>query len=293
MLNSAAIEVPIRTIHLLLVAAAAGLPLYCIALDLTRRTDPAWRRAHRTMAQLATAGLLLGGLVGVFYGYLIWSRSLSTALQAIGSRLPFGIVEYLFTLVIYIGYAATFYARHDLSRRWQIFRAAMLFVAVTNLAYHFPTLLGIVRHLKDLGGGSPLGSSQFRALAFSYPIALGSVHFLLSALILASLITTWLLNAIADSNRFSRGVAAVSLTAMLGQWFSGLALYFQFPRYWQFELTALWHWGGLPMLIGSAWTLTVCQIGLLIYPRSQRWLLAAVICLTILLIQMSWLGTLR
>jgi hypothetical protein len=292
MLNSAAIEVPMRTIHLLLVAAAAGLPLFCIALDLRRKSELAWRRAHRNLAFLATAGLLLGGLTGVLYGYLIWSRSLSSALQAVGSRLPFGIVEYLFTLVIYVGYAATFLSRQELSRKWHLFRAAMLFVAVTNLAYHFPTLLGIVRHLKDQGGVSPLNSSQFRGLAFSYPIALGSIHFLFGALIVASLIATWLIRDAADSNRFLRCVSAVSLAAMMAQWFSGLALYFEFPRNWQFQLTALWQWGGLPLLIGTAWFLTVCQIGLIFRPRSQRWLLAAAVSLAVLLIQMSWLGTL-
>lgn len=284
------LEVVLRCLHLSLVSLAVGLPVYCIALDLIRHVDASWRRRHWKLAILAIVGLVGGGLSGLLYGVWLWSPRLSGALTAIGSRLTFGIVEFCFTLVIYIAYALSFSGRAAPSQAWRLFRAAMLFIAFTNLAYHFPTLLGVVRHLRDLNGSGILSSSQFRQFAFSTPILLGSLHFLSSAFVLSGFVTTAALRAEPSSHHFLRVLALISLTLTLGQWFTGFALYGMYPRNLQFELTFLWRWGGFPLMIATAWILTVSQIGLIVAPRSGRWLALAGASLAVLLIQVSGLG---
>ena len=101
------IEVFVRAIHLTVVGAAFWLPALCIALDFLPHYDQAKQQAQRKLASAATIGLILGGLTGLLYGGVLWGPAFQRALQAIGSRLPFAIIEFCFSLALYLVYWAS------------------------------------------------------------------------------------------------------------------------------------------------------------------------------------------
>ncbi len=283
------IEIFLRAIHLTAVGAAFWLPAHCIALDLLPSYDQATQRAKRKLAFVAVLGLIFGALTGLLYGTLLWEPSIQSALLAIGSRLPFAIVEFCFSLVLYMVYWASLGSKAFVDRRWRVFRALLLLVAITNLGYHFPTLLGVVHHVANLDSIQTLDSAQFRRIAFSHKIVVDSIHFLLSSVIVGSQIAIGLLRSEAVSDRFLRATAACALLATFAQWLSGIAAFLWIPRAAQFGLLSRPGYLGLSIIIATVWLFTATQLGLVFRPRSAKWFFASSSLLAVILLQMSWI----
>ncbi len=287
------VRVVLMACHLVFVAIAAWLPVFCILMDLSQAYDETVRRVQRKLAMIATGNLVLGAITGLLLGWAIWEPAFSAALGAIGSRLPFAIVEFCFSFLIYVLYVVSLLHGRWLGRRGRIIRAAFLFVSLTNLWYHFPILLGVIHQLQELGVAERMTSAQFRQVAFSPKILLGAVHFLLASAIVGSLSAQWILRREPISDGFLRRVAMSSVVASVLQWPVGLAAYWRMPRQVQVELLATSEGNiAIASVLAAVWLLLMAQISLIIFPRSKNGLAAVAIMVAVVMLQMCWLSRL-
>jgi hypothetical protein len=284
------IEVVILASHFVFVALAAWLPVYCVALDLGASHDEAERRVNRKLANAATINLALSALTGLMFGWAIWEPSLANALAAVGSRLWFGIVEFCFSLLIFAGVSLSHYRAKPASRIGRLFRAFALFVSITNLWYHFPLLLGVVHQLRVADSSEPLSSAGFRQVAFSAPVLVGAIHFLLTAAIWGSIAALWLARQDTVSDRWLRGVALVAAIATLMQWPVGFAAYWQMPRHAQIQLLSGENIAAMVMILSTVWLAMLAQAFLVLRPRAEFWLRVATALLGVVAVEMSWLS---
>jgi hypothetical protein len=283
------IEIFLRAIHLTLVGAALWLPVTCLALEVSWNHDQAAVRAQRKLIRAAVIGLVLGALTGLLYGTMLWEPAFQRALQAIGSRLPFAIVEFCFSLLLYLAYWTSLGSRIFSVRRWRLLRGLLLLVSITNLGYHFPTMLGVIHLVANLDAVQPMDSAHFRRVAFSPDVVVGSIHFLLSSVIVGSQIAIGLLRREAVSDRLLQAAAALALVATSAQWLSGIAAFLWLPRAAQIGLLSSPGYVSLSLILTTIWLFTAAQVGLIFQPRSAKWFFASSSVLGLILIQMSWI----
>lgn len=283
------LEILLRTVHLAAVGVAVWLPAYCMALDWRRNCDPNDARVQRKLILHTIHSMVVGAVTGALYGVMLWRPSFQAALTAIGPRLGFAIVEFCFTLAVFAAYWIWTFRKFALGRGWRLLAAFVLFVATTNVAYHFPILLGVVRHLSDHPGSSQLSSAEFRELGFSPTILFASLHFLLGSFAIANQVAIGLLRRESVSERFLRVSIGISLLTGLLQWPTGLLAFVRRSRDVRVDLVSFPDGVGLALAMGSVWVFMAMLIGLWFRPRSARWWIASTAGLCWVLIQMSWL----
>lgn len=283
------IEIALRAGHLVAVGMAVWLPAFCIALECHGEPTPTTTRAQRKLIAAAIIGLIVGGLTGVVYGAMLWEPGFQKALTAIGSRLAFAIVEFCFSLVLYGVYWVWLLRRKSSSRGGRGLQILVLLVAITNLAYHFPTLLGVVHRLTDFPLAGRLSSAEFRQVAFSPKVLADGVHFLIGSYVVATQVMLGLLRRDPVSDRFLRGAIVWAIVASCLQWPSGIAAFAYLPRAMQVTLVTLPGFIGLAIAMAIIWLLIVAQVGLYVRPRSSKWLWISGGLLGGILLVMSWI----
>jgi len=179
-------------LHLLCVNAASGGPLVAAWLDWrAARGDDAAALAAKFLARHALLGLLLGAILGVTIGWLLWNpayQSLWTGplrYKAAGAG-----IEFAFSFVLLLAWWLWLPAKGGGRRLSAALRGVMAMLATTNLLYHFPVLFSVAARLYDRGqvAGETIRGASFRELAAfgeTPPLAL---HVTLSSLAVAGVL---------------------------------------------------------------------------------------------------------
>ena len=161
--------------HLLCVNLSAMGPLLCVWL--------AWRRddGARRLARDSLGALLLGAVLGGSLVALHWSSNptlLKETAVLLQSRLQFGVWEFLFSLILLVGYYTVWPAVTS-ARNWRrVLHHCLAVLAATNLLYHFPPLFTIFAqlHSAQLEFDGPIDSHAFRSLLLSAEVATPTLH---------------------------------------------------------------------------------------------------------------------
>jgi hypothetical protein len=179
--------------HLVCVNIAAGAPLVCAWLE--------WRggelalRAARSLGRWALATLVVGSLLGLTLGCLLWTPTYAALWRGpLHYKLVWAIAELAFSLVLAAGYWLLGRRRQANSRARRIARGTMALLSGTNLLYHFPPLFIIARQLH--ASQSPV-EGEIRGAAFRQLMAAGAtpaliVHVALASLALAGAVLIWI-----------------------------------------------------------------------------------------------------
>lgn len=171
--------------HLVLVNVASAGPLVCVWLDWRASGGcSAAESARRLLARSSLYSLLLGAVVGSIGLAVIWSPAYQEAVDLLASRVKYGVLEYLFSLVLLVGYLG-FCRNPAPSRSWAAARGFVLLLLGTNLIYHFPFLLLILSRVAhappETASASMISSAEFRSLMMADDILPRAVHFIVAS----------------------------------------------------------------------------------------------------------------
>lgn len=231
--------------HLLAMNVASAAPALAVWMD--------WRNARgcaaagtmgRPLHAAALVMLLVGSLLGLVVGWLLWSPEYSAAITRLWNKVFFGILELLFSAVL-LGVNLVLWRSDGVAtKRRRIGRSICSLLSASNLLYHFPVLLLVLWQLMQAGefNGEPINSSEFRSLMMSPRVIARSAHFWL-----ASFAVSGMLLAMIDLRRDAT-VAAKTAPAILGGRVALIASLLQIPV-------------GIWVLTSSSATMSVRMLG--------------------------------
>ena len=184
-------------LHLVAMNVAGAAPLVCIGLDRVGldRESPRYR-VGRQMANLSLMGLLIGVLLGLGAGTMLWlggHTRFFIALKLLTRQVQFGMAEMVFTWACYIGYIV-WWRLGPRTKTWQrLLHALLAFLGATNLLYHFPTLFAVMGNLAARVPGTEmfveqLTHDQFMRLVYTQDVLSRWLHFLLASFAVAGLL---------------------------------------------------------------------------------------------------------
>ncbi|MEM6654772.1 MAG: hypothetical protein AAF596_03130, partial [Planctomycetota bacterium] len=166
--------------HLMAGAAACAAPAAATLLALSSRVREQWPAVIPRLVSLGICGVFVSALLGAVSGALLAifgeRNYLATLARVPAADLGFLVAEWLITVGLY-GVMA-WMARRGL-RRPIVFAAIGVF-AVTNLAYHFPTIMtmiGVEAASPSADAAAPLDRSAFRERMFTPLMAARTCHF--------------------------------------------------------------------------------------------------------------------
>lgn len=168
-------------VHLLLVNVASGAPIVAMWLEWKAyRGDEAAEAARRLLARSGLYALLAGGLIGGVAFVLIWDDRTISAMDSLASKIKYGVVEYLFSLVLMALYML--WKTPAKSAAAAIGRAFVLLLAGSNLLYHFPFLFLILTNLASgmLPPDDTVTAADFRGLMVSGDVLPRAIHFIVA-----------------------------------------------------------------------------------------------------------------
>ena len=173
--------------HLLCVDLAAAGPMVCLWLDRKEgRGDEEAGRAGRFLLKASLHALLVGTLLGVVAGCLLWDAQYREQLMRLASRVHFGVWEWLFSLVLLYLYRLSWRDATTCCGAKRRLRWLLPLLASTNLLYHFPPLFLIFSQLNP--AGAELTSAEFRARLVDGYVVARTVHFCLAALAVSGIV---------------------------------------------------------------------------------------------------------
>ena len=182
------------TVHILCVQMSAGAPLLSVYLD--------WRSLKHRSQEDAIAGLRLlalsialfgvGSLVGLLVGGIQHQRGLraySASVAYLGSRFWWGLGELLFYLVCAVVCWRLWHRWPEGSFINRFWRRLLAVLAATNLLYHFPPLMKLVR----MAASAPvelheLTRGEYRDFVFSTHSVSTWLHFCVAAVATAGVV---------------------------------------------------------------------------------------------------------
>jgi hypothetical protein len=132
--------------------------------------------------------LLAGGVLGVALGMLEWDGQYQNVwLDQLWRKVFFGVLEFLFSGTLLLAY--WLWRKREQSPKWlAAARSFLLFVAATNLLYHFPPLFFNGQRLLDTGlYDGEVSSAEFRRLLLSGGTPALTVHVVLASIAVAGL----------------------------------------------------------------------------------------------------------
>lgn len=185
------------SIHLILMNIASVGPLLAIWLDAksTREQSEPIAFVGRTIGWWSILALILGIVVGLIQGLLIWLQGNEAYFQALhgvwDSKIIYGYWEIVFSLVCMVAYIA-WWRFGKRVHRWQRFLSRFFAIlAATNLMYHFPTLFTILGLIArgEVEVESPVDSGEFRSLLIHGEVIWFTLHFWFASFAVSGLIT--------------------------------------------------------------------------------------------------------
>jgi hypothetical protein len=213
--------------HLLCMNLATAGPLICLWLDRRARTgDPDAWPAVRLLAAWSAYAAALGAAAGLALGALYWSADYRHLLGLFASRIGWGAIEFLFSLVLLAVYAGWILARPVAGRAEWLGRSTAALLAATNLLYHFPPLFTM---LASAAAGQIELSSRVDSATFRQLLMRGDVLALTAHYALASLAVSGALVAVAGSGLLGRSRTAGTRSALAGARVALAATILQLP----------------------------------------------------------------
>lgn len=265
-------------VHLFCVALGSGLPLVLAISDWISRSKLA-ESANGEIAKRAIKYLLLGALSGFLYGVFVWDEPLANGIYLARSRVGFAVVELIFslllTLVCWRWFASSSQKTNEsfVTGRTRFFRGLILFVAATNLLYHFPLLFIVVREVSEFptSEANRINSKEFRSLIFDSKTIVTWIHFCASSVLVSLLVTASVYLKKADDaprHHFKHAKYCIwfALGIALLQWPSGLMALTWIGRTELLEFLdfkKIWAWfliQALVVVVFQNWVLWRCCI---------------------------------
>ncbi|WP_254507235.1 hypothetical protein [Anatilimnocola floriformis] len=262
-----ALEILLLAVHLMCMNVACGAPLVSLWLEWKdRRGDAIAPQAARYLAASSVIALLVGMGLGLVLGWLRWTPEYAEVWRVnLASKLEMGIYELIASgslLVVYWIWRSWAVLP---TRRGYLGRSMLLFLAASNLLYHFPPILIIAGKLAersfpadvvivgDLKGGA------FRRLVAVDEIPALTAHFALASVAMAGVMLLGLALRRQKSDEDPRGMKRI---AAWGSWSALLATGLQL-------VVGLWLLATTPqdsqaLLTGSAVLPTACLVTSLI-----------------------------
>ncbi|QDU76443.1 hypothetical protein Pan97_34930 [Bremerella volcania] len=191
------LRILILSLHLILMNLASVGPLLSIWLDArsTRQECPEIAAVGRTVGWWSVFALVVGIVLGLIQGILVWSQGNEAYFRAVDSvwdsKIFFGFWEIGFSLVCTIGYLL-WWQLGKRGSRWQRFLSRFLAIlAATNLLYHFPTLFTILGLIArgEVEVDSPVDSGEFRSLLVHGEVIWFTLHFWFASFAVSGLVT--------------------------------------------------------------------------------------------------------
>ena len=292
-------------IHLWLINLSVGAGLLILWLEWLPPT-PSLQRVVERLGRASWTMLILGGLVGGLHGWLIWDSTWQAKVRLLESRVFFGVIEFVFSVVLFVAYDLWRRRRPELNRIWTWGRWILVLAAVSNLWYHFPALFGVMQQLppSSLARDEVLSSREFIEQMLSPNVLARWTHFTASCLAVAPVVALFSLNHLTDdsvapdtntvpdedSMQMAWRLAGVSAVATWSQWLIGAWVFATQPVTFQYRVTGedthLSFGFGLSLLIVVG--LSFAQGMLLQRPlnRSLAWLVASL--QAIVIVVMTW-----
>ena len=227
--------------HLLTAHLAAAGPILAMVLA-WRPLDEARRRDGQRIVQDSLTALLATAALGVILGLWRWSAGAdyAAAWQVLGTRIRWGVAEYLFSLGLLIMYCRTYPRQQHESRASRWGNRILAMATATNLLYHFPLLLTTVANVAHgQFSEASLRAASVKQLLFTPETLAKTLHFALAALVTSAVWTVFR----ARSSQSQALAAGTGLIATLLQLFSGFWLLLTLDRSVQLALM-----GGRPWL---------------------------------------------
>jgi hypothetical protein len=172
--------IPLLALHLLCVNVASAGPLVCIFLEWREgRGDKLAGQLANFLGQASFWTLLLGGLLGLAIGTLLWTDDYATLwTNAMAYKASWGLGEYFFSLLLAGGYLLWRCA----PSRLRGLRHFLLFLNGSNLLYHFPFLFAVAEDVLRFGNPEePIYGPGFRHWMAEPDVLARAVHVILAS----------------------------------------------------------------------------------------------------------------
>jgi len=230
--------IPLLALHLLCVNVASAGPLLCIFLEWREgRSDSLSGRAATYLGRISFWTLLLGGMLGLAIGALLWTDRYETLwTKAMAYKASWGISEYFFSLALAGGYAL--WRRAPQRLRW--LRCFALFLSGSNLLYHFPFLFAVAEDVLRFGKPEDsINGSAFREWMARPDVLARAVHVILASFAVTGVVLIGYAMRLqrekseADAVRAARWGAWTALIPSLVQIPVGVWLVMVLPDEWQ------------------------------------------------------------
>ncbi len=186
-----AVIAAVLALHLYFVSVSAAGPLGVLWCDWWGRPDDeAVQRGARWMAMLSLLALVVGAVLGLIIGFLVWDDAFRQALGRLHAKLAWGTMEWLFSFVL-TGIVAWWWRRRPDATGWaRRMRGFLSLLTATNLLYHFSFLFFVMQRVAQEGGDGPIDPATFRGYMADGLILAKAIHFLLATFILTGI--TWM-----------------------------------------------------------------------------------------------------
>ncbi len=244
---------PLMAAHLLLVNVACAGPMVCIWLEYRAgKGCGAAETACRTLSRDAFTALLVGGLLGALVFVIVWNDSYRTTFGLMSSKINYGAIEYLFSLVL-MGLHAFAWKRPAKSKEMTLLRCFVLLLAGTNLLYHFPFLFLILGNAASglLNHAGEIDASAFRSLMVDGDVLPRAAHFIVACFAVTGVWMFIRASRIKDDKQRDQVIrwgGAIGLTPTLLQILVGLWIIIRLPR------------PAMRSLMGQDLTATICLV---------------------------------
>jgi hypothetical protein len=125
---------------------------------------------------------LIGVVFGLVIGWLKWDAEYARVLEHFSSRIHWGIVEFVFSLVLMAVYAAWLSARPSAGIVVLSVRSLLALLAATNLLYHFPPLFTLIANVSaGRIESQTVDSAMFRRLIATSEVFALTTHFFIAS----------------------------------------------------------------------------------------------------------------
>lgn len=238
------VQLLLLVLHLVCVNVATGGPMIALWLEIREgRGDPLAGRIGRRLTGYTITALLLGALIGLLYGWTIWTDEFSNTLSRLGTRILYGITEFLFSVVL-LGIVWIWWrARPDCGWLQRICRLSILFLAASNVFYHFPFLFQVIVWLQGQAETTAVDSTTFRALLIEGEILWRTIHFWMASFAVSGIVVAWIAYqfvkdelAEADVYRVTRWGGWIALVSSLIQLPTGVMITLHLSPTLQYDL---------------------------------------------------------
>lgn len=181
----------VLAIHLLCMNVLAAGPLLCAWLDRkSANQDQDYQAAVRFLAVASFLLAIVGALLGLSLGWLLWNDSYRDMLRQFHHRITWGIAEFLFSAVLIGIYTAWVWIRPAAQRGVWIGRSSIAVIASLNLLYHFPPLFSMMAGVAtgEFQVRQGVDSATFRHLLVEGEVLALTMHFTLASFAVASMV---------------------------------------------------------------------------------------------------------